>query len=52
MEKARAGGSNQPLRVMMLGYGVGLSWGSILTQIDRAVVISHADYRLESTLST
>ncbi len=52
MEKARACGSNQPLRVMMLGYGVGLSWGSILTQIDRAVVISHADYRLESTLST
>ena len=32
------------LRVMMLGYGVGLSWGAVLTELDRDVVVMHADY--------
>ena len=33
-----------PLRVMMLGYGVGLSWGAILASLDRDMVVAHADY--------
>ncbi len=32
------------LRVMMLGYGVGLSWGAVLTELDRKMVVMHADY--------
>ncbi len=32
------------LRVMMLGYGVGLSWGSLLTELDRDIVVAHSDY--------
>jgi 3-oxoacyl-[acyl-carrier-protein] synthase-3 len=33
-----------PLRVMMLGYGVGLSWGSLLTGFDADVAVAHSDY--------
>lgn len=33
-----------PFRVMMLGYGVGLSWGSVLMQLDHDISISHFDY--------
>lgn len=51
LEKARLAGNDQPLQVMMLGYGVGLSWGSILTRIDRDIAISHSDYLPESTMS-
>ena len=36
--------ADEPLRVLMLGYGVGLSWGSVLTTIDNDVVIIHNDY--------
>lgn len=38
------GNVDMPLRVMMVGYGVGLSWGSVLTDIDNDVVIIHTDY--------
>ena len=32
------------LLVMMLGYGVGLSWGAVVTELDRKMVVMHADY--------
>ena len=31
-------------RVMMLGYGVGLSWGAALTHIDDRAVLGHSEY--------
>jgi 3-oxoacyl-[acyl-carrier-protein] synthase III len=42
--RAARGGSGAPLRVMMLAYGVGLSWGSVLTRIDSDTLIIHNDY--------
>lgn len=32
------------IRAMMLGYGVGLSWGSAIVTIDSNAVVMHADY--------
>jgi len=32
------------LRVMMLGYGVGLSWGAALMELDREMLVMHRDY--------
>jgi 3-oxoacyl-[acyl-carrier-protein] synthase III len=32
------------VRGMMVGYGVGLSWGSAIVTIDRNAVLLHADY--------
>jgi hypothetical protein len=29
---------------MMIGYGVGLSWGAALTHIDDRAVLGHAEY--------
>lgn len=42
--RAAHGKADLPLRVMMLGYGVGLSWGSVLTEIDNDVLIIRTDY--------
>jgi 3-oxoacyl-[acyl-carrier-protein] synthase III len=36
----------QPAHVMMLGYGVGLSWASALVPIDAQTEILHSTYRL------
>jgi 3-oxoacyl-[acyl-carrier-protein] synthase-3 len=33
----------RPLKLMLLGYGVGLSWGSALVQLDTAAVLSHVE---------
>lgn len=32
-----------PLRVMMIAYGVGLSWGAMITRIDSDAVVMHAE---------
>jgi 3-oxoacyl-[acyl-carrier-protein] synthase III len=32
-------------RVMAIGYGVGLSWGAAIAQIDASTVLMHTDYR-------
>jgi 3-oxoacyl-[acyl-carrier-protein] synthase III len=37
-------GEPRSLRVMMLGYGVGLSWGSALTQVGADTPLLHGDY--------
>ena len=29
---------------MMLGYGVGLSWGAAVVNIDREAVLMHGEY--------
>ncbi|MEQ1517386.1 MAG: ketoacyl-ACP synthase III [Usitatibacteraceae bacterium] len=44
LAQSRADRSGASLRVMMLGYGVGLSWGAVITQLDRDVIVMHADY--------
>lgn len=44
LARLREAGIARPLRVMMLGYGVGLSWGAILTEIAPEVVLGHSDY--------
>lgn len=33
--------TNRLLRVMLAGYGVGLSWGSALVHLDNAVILDH-----------
>ena len=33
-----------PLQLMMLGYGVGLSWGSAVLSLDPQAALMHADY--------
>lgn len=33
-----------PMKLMMLGYGVGLSWGSAMVNLDPDVPLLHADY--------
>ena len=33
----------RPLNLMLLGYGVGLSWGSALIYLDRPAVLSHIE---------
>ena len=35
--------NENPLELMLLGYGVGLSWGSALVQIDPDVVLEHLE---------
>jgi 3-oxoacyl-[acyl-carrier-protein] synthase-3 len=36
--------TREDCRVMALGYGVGLSWGSAIAQLDAAAPLLHADY--------
>jgi 3-oxoacyl-[acyl-carrier-protein] synthase-3 len=33
-----------PMKLMLLGYGVGLSWGSAMVNLDPDVPLLHADY--------
>jgi 3-oxoacyl-[acyl-carrier-protein] synthase III len=33
------------MRVMMVAYGVGLSWSSVLTEVDSEMLVLHADYK-------
>jgi 3-oxoacyl-[acyl-carrier-protein] synthase-3 len=46
-----AGRSPSAVTVMMLGYGVGLSWGAALAQLDADAVLLHSTYtgRLQSS---
>jgi 3-oxoacyl-[acyl-carrier-protein] synthase-3 len=32
------------VKAMMIGYGVGLSWGAVITDIDPGALILHATY--------
>jgi len=34
----------RPLKLMLLGYGVGLSWGSALVHLDTPAVLSHVEW--------
>ena len=45
LTQALAQRDGTPRRVMMVAYGVGLSWGAVVTTIDADAVILHADYR-------
>jgi 3-oxoacyl-[acyl-carrier-protein] synthase III len=38
---------DSPLRLMLLGYGVGLSWSSALISLDAKVTLKHLEYRNE-----
>lgn len=44
LEARPAQRSGSRLRVMMLGYGVGLSWGSVLADLDPDIVVAHGDF--------
>jgi 3-oxoacyl-[acyl-carrier-protein] synthase-3 len=33
------------MRVMMVAYGVGLSWSSALTEVDSDMVVLHGEYK-------
>jgi 3-oxoacyl-[acyl-carrier-protein] synthase-3 len=35
-------------RLMLVGYGVGLSWGSAIVNVDAATVLLHSDYSADS----
>ncbi len=40
--------SDRPLKLMLVGYGVGLSWGSALVQLDPEAVLGHVELRNQS----
>jgi 3-oxoacyl-[acyl-carrier-protein] synthase-3 len=40
--------SDRPLKLMLIGYGVGLSWGSALVQLDPEAVLGHVEYENRS----
>jgi 3-oxoacyl-[acyl-carrier-protein] synthase-3 len=35
---------DKDLRLMMLGYGVGLSWGAAVVNLEASAVLLHRDY--------
>jgi len=39
----------RPLTLMLLGYGVGLSWGGALVTMDPSVVIRHVEWPVDGT---
>jgi 3-oxoacyl-[acyl-carrier-protein] synthase III len=45
LTQALAQRATASMRVMMVAYGVGLSWSSVLTEIDSDMVVLHADYK-------
>jgi 3-oxoacyl-[acyl-carrier-protein] synthase III len=44
MTRALPGQRDKPMDLMLLGYGVGLSWGSATVRLDPKAVLTHADY--------
>lgn len=45
LTRALGGRRSDPAKVMLLGFGVGLSWGSALLDLDADVPLLHADYQ-------
>jgi 3-oxoacyl-[acyl-carrier-protein] synthase-3 len=44
MTRTLAAERTKPLTLMLLGYGVGLSWGAAVIEVDERVPLLHGDY--------
>ena len=44
MTRTLAAQRDKPLELMLLGYGVGLSWGAAVLSLDPRALLMHADY--------
>ena len=44
MTRTLAAQRDMPLELMLLGYGVGLSWGAAVLSLDPCALLMHADY--------